>query len=218
MKSKKPLLTSRILAILEATYPEAKTTLEWKTPFQLLVATVLSAQSTDKAVNKATKKLFEDHPDPESFAKLSPEELKSYIKTVGLSSAKARHLVEADRMILENFEGQVPRTLEELMSLPGVGRKTGNVVLSNAFGIPAIAVDTHVYRVSHRLGLTSSKSFLGTEKELMEAIPKEKWSQAHHWLIHHGRAICKSKPLCSICPLNEICPRVGVRRETRGGG
>ncbi|HEY9765347.1 MAG TPA: endonuclease III [Chroococcales cyanobacterium] len=200
----------KILSILEQTYPEARTTLDWKTPFQLLVATVLSAHSTDKAVNKATKKLFDEFPDPESFSKLTAENLEGYIKTVGLSSTKARHLVEANRMIREEFDGEVPRTLEELVRLPGVGRKTADVVLSNAFGIPAIAVDTHVYRVAHRLGLASSKSFLGTEKELMEKIPKEKWSKAHHWLIHHGRAICKSKPLCSICPLNEICPKIGL--------
>lgn len=205
--------TDELIQRLAQHYPEAKTTLDWQTPFQLLVATVLSAQSTDKRVNLVTAPLFREYPDAASFARLSPEELEPRIRPCGLSKTKALHLVQTARILLEEYGGEVPQDLDSLMKLPGVGRKTADVVVSNAFGIPAIAVDTHVFRVSHRLGLAQSSTPLGTEKELMERVPRDNWTQFHHWLIYHGRAICKPIPLCSTCFLADLCPKIGVTKS-----
>ncbi len=195
-----------VLDILEKTYPDATTELVHKNPYELLIATMLSAQTTDKQVNKVTPGLFERFPDAKALAEADISEIESLIKTCGFYKSKARNIKEACRIIVEEYGGRVPQTMEELTDLPGVGRKTANVVLSNAFGVDAIAVDTHVFRVANRLGLAQSGDVRGTEEQLMENIPREKWSRAHHWLIHHGRRICKARrPKCAGCPLAEVC-------------
>lgn len=195
-----------VLDILEKTYPDATTELVHKNPYELLIATMLSAQTTDKQVNRVTPGLFERFPDPKALAEADIGEIESLIKTCGFYKTKARNIKEACRIIVEEYGGRVPQTMEELTDLPGVGRKTANVVLSNAFGVDAIAVDTHVFRVANRLGLAQSGDVRGTEEQLMENIPREKWSRAHHWLIHHGRRICKARrPKCEECPLAEVC-------------
>lgn len=195
-----------ILSILESMYPHAKTALNHENPFQLLVATILSAQTTDERVNMITSDLFKAYPDAHSLAQASEKSVGEIIKSVGLWRTKARNLVETAKILSQEYDGQVPKTREELETLPGVGRKTASVVLANAFGVPAIAVDTHVFRVSNRLGLAEAGNPLETEKQLMEVIPKDKWINAHHWLIYHGRAICKARnPQCEQCPLNPYC-------------
>ncbi len=195
-----------VLEILEREYGGTTTALKYNSDFQLLVATILSAQSTDDQVNKITRSLFQEHPTPESFAKLSVEELEEKIKRVGLYRSKARNILAMVHKLLQEHNGKVPRTREELTRLPGVGRKTANVVMSTAFQIPAIAVDTHVFRVANRIGLAEATNELNTEKQLMEHIPREKWGQAHHWLIWHGRKVCRARnPRCDICPLTEYC-------------
>jgi len=204
MISKKNI--QKVLEILESEYGNTTTALKFETDFQLLVSTIMSAQSTDDQVNKITKTLFLEHPDAESFAVLSLEELEEKIKKVGLFRSKAKNILATAKKILNEYNGEVPRTREELTQLPGVGRKTANVVMSVAFGIPAIAVDTHVFRVSNRIGLANAKNELNTEKDLQKNIPQEKWSMAHHWLIWHGRKVCKAQnPKCEICPLKEYC-------------
>jgi endonuclease-3 len=194
------------LAILQATYPGAKPALDFSSSFELLVATILSAQSTDVMVNKCTTELFPVANTPEQIAAMSEEELFPYIKRCGFYNTKGRHILETARILVANFGGEVPANLTKLQTLPGVGRKTANVVASNAFGIPAIAVDTHVFRVSNRIGLAQAKNVDKTEEQLQKAIPREHWTQAHHWLIYHGRQICDArKPKCEICPLSHIC-------------
>lgn len=196
----------KVLSILDKTYPNAGSELKFKNPFELLVAVMLSAQSTDKTVNKVTQKLFEQYKTPYDFLNITQDKLEQEIKIIGIYRNKAKNILSACREIVEKFGGQVPNRMEDLMSLPGVGRKTADVVLSNAFGIPAIAVDTHVFRVSNRIGLSDSKNVLDTEKQLMKAIPKDMWSKAHHLLIWHGRRICSArKPKCDICPVAEYC-------------
>lgn len=201
----------QILHILEQTYPNPKTALNHDSPFQLLIATILSAQCTDKRVNIITQQLFRDYPDCSSLAKLGPEEIAEYIRSAGLWKAKAANIHRTCQMLLSEYDGQIPSTREELEKLPGVGRKTANVVLANAFNVPAIAVDTHVQRVANRLGLANAKTPLETERQLMAAIPEEQWADAHHWLIYHGRQICMAKnPHCDDCPLNKLCPAARV--------
>lgn len=196
----------RILALLQETYQGAKTALNYSNVFELLIATMLAAQSTDRQVNIITASLFKKYPDPQSFARLTPEELEQEIKGVGLYRNKSRNIIAACRQILEKHNGQVPRNREELEALPGVGRKTANVVLSIGFGQPALAVDTHVFRVANRLKLAEAKNPLDTEKQLCEWIPQELWSEVHHWLIYHGRQVCKARnPLCPQCNLSEYC-------------
>jgi endonuclease-3 len=195
-----------VLAILKKTYGTTGTALKFGTPFQLLVSTMLAAQSTDKQVNKITKNLYRDYPDAKSFLKLSVEDLEEKIKSIGLYRNKARNILAAAAMLIEKYGGEVPQTREELVQLPGVGRKTANVVLSVGFQLDAIAVDTHVFRVSNRIGLAEATNVEKTEQQLMENIPQKDWSAAHHWLIWHGRSICKAQnPQCSICPINEYC-------------
>ena len=194
------------LATLEKLYPEAKPALVFSTPYELLVAVTLSAQCTDERVNKVTKVLFERYSTPEAMVTLTEEELEKYIFSCGFYRMKAQHILSASRDILEKFGGEVPRTVEELMSLAGVGKKTANVVYSVAFGGDAIAVDTHVFRVSNRLGLAKGDTPLKVEAGLQKAIPKADWSKAHHWLIYHGRRVCHSqKPACESCALRDIC-------------
>ncbi len=198
--------TKEILEILKETYPDAKCELNYNSPFQLLVATILSAQTTDKKVNEVTETLFKDYPDLDSFLTLTNEDLEKRIKQIGLYRNKAKNLVLMCRQLKENFNGEVPKTMEGIMSLAGAGRKTANVVLSNAFGVPSIAVDTHVFRVSNRLALANSNNVLEVEKQLQKELPKKEWSLTHHLLIFHGRRCCTSqRPKCFECPLNHIC-------------
>ena len=195
-----------VINILLELYPDAKAELNYSKSFELLIATILSAQCTDVQVNKTTEKLFKDYKTPEDYLGLTEEELGEMIRSCGFYKTKSKNILATSKLIVENFNGQVPDTLEELITLPGVGRKTANVVLSNAFGKPAIAVDTHVFRVSNRIGLADSKNVLDTERDLMDNIDKKTWSKAHHLLIFHGRRICKArKPLCKNCPLTDYC-------------
>lgn len=195
-----------ILAILEKKYGGTETALNYQSSFQLLISTMLAAQSTDVRVNIVTKDLFRDYPTADKMAQLDVETMESYIKTVGLYKTKAKNVLATSKILLEKYCGDVPDTREEFIKLPGVGRKTANVVLSIAKGVPTIAVDTHVFRVSNRLGLAEAGNVLDTEKQLMQNIPEEKWSDAHHWLIWHGRKICKARnPLCEQCPLADLC-------------
>lgn len=198
--------SEEILKELEKLYPDAKPALHFRSPYELLVAVVLSAQCTDERVNKVTKVLFEHYDTPEKMLALSQEELEKYIFSCGFYRNKAKHILSASRDILEKFGGQVPETLEKLQMLAGVGRKTANVVYAVAFGGDAIAVDTHVFRVSNRLGLASGNTPQKVEEGLQKAIPKELWSIAHHYLIWHGRRVCHSqKPDCAGCTLKEFC-------------
>ena len=198
--------TKEILEILKETYPDAKCELNYETPFQLLVATCLSAQTTDVKVNQVTDTLFKDYPDLDSFLTLTNEQIEERIKSIGLYRNKAKNLIMMVHQLKENFGGEVPKTMEGITSLAGAGRKTANVVLSNAFGVPSIAVDTHVFRVSNRLDLADSDNVLEVEKQLQKELPKEEWSLTHHLLIFHGRRCCIArKPKCFECPLNTIC-------------
>lgn len=196
----------KILERLAALYPDARPALCYRTPYELLVAVVLSAQCTDERVNKVTAVLFEKYDTPEKMLRLSQEELEKYIYSCGFYHNKAKHILSASRDITERFGGKVPATLEELQTLAGVGRKTANVVYSVAFGGDAIAVDTHVFRVSNRLGLAPGKTPQAVEEGLMKAIPQKDWSKAHHWLIWHGRRVCHSqRPDCANCALFVYC-------------
>lgn len=196
----------KILDILEQTYPDAECELNYTSAFELLIATILSAQCTDVRVNKVTAELFKKYNKPEDFAKLSTAEISEEIKSCGLYKSKAQKIKETSVILCSNYGGEVPDKMEELVKLPGVGRKTANVVLSNAFGVDAIAVDTHVFRVSNRIGLVKTDTPEKTEFELMKVLPKKRWSKAHHLIIFHGRRICKArKPECNICPIVEYC-------------
>ncbi len=187
-------------------FPDAKAELNYSTPYELLVATILSAQCTDVRVNKVTAELFVKYNTPESMTQLTAEELGEKIRTCGVYRNKAKNILATSRILIEEYDSRVPETMEELVELPGVGRKTANVVLANAFGVPAIAVDTHVFRVSNRIGLAHSDNVYDTEMELRNALPKEKWSKHHHTLIFLGRRVCKArKPLCEECNLNGLC-------------
>ncbi|MGI6678404.1 MAG: endonuclease III [Dehalobacterium sp.] len=205
-----------IFAILEDTYRGMTTALNFSNPFELMVATILSAQTNDNQVNKITEALFKKYQTPEQFSRLKPEELEQEIKTCGLYKNKAKNIIASAKLIQDQFRGEVPQTREELLLLPGVGRKTANVILSNAFNIPAFAVDTHVFRVSARLGLSSGTNPTVTEGELTALIPEEKWGDAHHWFIWHGRKICFArKPKCSSCPLKHLCPSIQEYEEVK---
>ena len=198
--------TKDILGILKEDYPDAKCELNHESPFQLLVATILSAQTTDKKVNEVTETLFRDYPNLDAFLNLSVEELEERIKQIGLYRSKAKNLIMMCNQLKEKFNGEVPKTMEEITSLAGAGRKTANVVLSNAFGVPSIAVDTHVFRVSNRLGMADSDNVLEVEKQLQKELPKKEWSLTHHLLIFHGRRCCIARnPKCEICNLTKYC-------------
>lgn len=195
-----------ILATLESLYGDEQCGLDFETPFELLIATILSAQCTDVRVNIVTKDLFLAYNTPKDILELGEEKLLGKIKTCGLSKTKAKNIMLTCHRLLSEYNGKVPDKFEELITLPGVGRKTANVVLSNAFSVPAIAVDTHVFRVSRRIGLAEGETVLEVEKELMKNIPQNKWSQAHHWLIWHGRKCCVArKPNCQKCELYPFC-------------
>ncbi len=198
--------TKFILENLKEMYPDAKCELNHETPFQLLVATILSAQTTDKKVNEVTKDLFKQYPDVDSFLTMSINELEDRIKQIGLYRTKAKNLMIMCNQLKDNFNGEVPKTMEGITSLAGAGRKTANVVLSNAFGVPSIAVDTHVFRVSNRLGLADSDNVLEVEKQLQKELPKKEWTLTHHLLIFHGRYCCIARnPKCNECRLQSKC-------------
>lgn len=191
-----------VLGELEKLYPQAGAELNFTNPFETVIATVLAAQCTDKRVNIVTAKLFPQYPDAKAMAQLTPEELEPMIQECGLFHTKARNIVELCRILVAKYDGRVPDTMEELVQLPGVGRKTANVVLANAFGKPAFAVDTHVFRVSNRIGLAHANNVEQTERQLMEAVPRDRWSHTHHLLIWHGRRCCTArKPACERCPI-----------------
>lgn len=207
--TKKELYT-RVLSFFRELHPEVTTELEFGSVFQLLVAVVLSAQCTDKRVNQVTPELFAHYPDARAMAEADESEIYEYVKSVSYPNAKARHLVELSRMLVDEYGGEVPNDFDALLRLPGVGRKTANVMQAVAFGQSAMPVDTHVYRVSHRLGLVPSTADtpLKVEKMLVKHIPAEDLARAHHWLLLHGRYVCTSrKPHCDKCELSDICPK-----------
>ena len=196
----------KVLNGLSQQHPDAKPELNFRNPYELLIATILSAQCTEKQVNRVTPALFDAYPTPEALASAEPEDVEPYIHSCGFYHNKAKNIVMACRNIVEQFGGNVPDNREGLESLAGVGRKTANVVLSNAFGVPAIAVDTHVFRVANRIGLVNAGNVEETERQLMSNIPNDKWSIAHHWLIFHGRRVCGArKPDCGACIISELC-------------
>jgi endonuclease-3 len=191
---------------LRSANPHPTTELIYHNPFELLIAVILSAQATDKSVNKATAILFKAANTPKAVAQLGQSKLESYIKTIGLYKNKAKHIIATCQKLIDSFQSQVPESREELESLPGVGRKTANVILNTCFGKPTIAVDTHIFRVANRIGLASGKTPLAVEKQLLKNIPKKFQHDAHHWLILHGRYICTArKPHCPSCPINDLC-------------
>lgn len=194
-----------VLAELENLYPDAGPELHFTNPYETLVAVMLSAQCTDRQVNKVTPALFERYPTVESMAQASVEDVYAMVKSCGFKT-KASNIVEACRLIMQRHGGEVPGDMKALMDLPGVGQKTANVVLANAFGIPTIAVDTHVFRVSNRIGLVQAKNVEETERQLQKAIPQKDWVKAHHWLIFHGRRVCHARnPQCASCAIQPLC-------------
>lgn len=200
-----------IVQILAATYPDAHCALVHKNPFQLLVATILSAQCTDARVNEVTPSLFKQFPNPAAFAKADLESIEEAIRSTGFFHNKARNIQACCQMIVDRFRGDVPKTMEELVTLAGVGRKTANVILGNCFDVPGIVVDTHVLRLSNRLGLTLNKDPEKIEMDLAALIPAQEQVLFCHRMIDHGRKVCNArKPLCTICPLEGVCPKVGV--------
>lgn len=203
-----------IVGWFETNMPVAQPELHFDNPWQLLVAVMLSAQCTDKRVNMVTPALFEAFPTPEEMAAATEEQLFPFIKSVSYPNSKTQHLLEAARMIVNDFGGEVPKDSEQLQKLPGVGRKTANVVTSVLWDNPVIAVDTHVFRVAHRLGLSRGTTPLAVEKDLTANIPEQKRPTAHHWLILHGRYVCKAaRPLCDNCGLAQFCPEFKKRRS-----
>ena len=195
-----------IFTRLKAANPAPTTELRYATPFQLLIAVILSAQATDKSVNKATAELFKAARTPQSLLKLGEEGLKRYIKTIGLYNSKARNIIKACTLLVEKHGGRVPEDRAALEALPGVGRKTANVILNTAFGHPTIAVDTHIFRVANRTGLAPGKTVLEVEKKLLKVVPDEFKKDAHHWLILHGRYVCQArKPRCGACAIQDLC-------------
>lgn len=202
---------TKIRTALKKLYPDAECALHYDSPLQLLIATILSAQCTDVRVNMVTPALFARFPDASSFANADRAEIEALIQSTGFFRNKAKHIQECCRLLVERHGGEVPSTLDELVQLPGIGRKTANVVLGNAFGIPGITVDTHVGRLSRRLGLTEEDDPEKVERDLMALLPEEEWTQMSHSLILHGRQVCHArKPNCAGCEMEKFCPRVGV--------
>lgn len=198
--------TFSILQTLAKDFPNPKSELQFQSPFQLLVAVILSAQCTDKRVNQVTPALFEVAPTPQKMADLPQEQLEQLIHSCGFYHSKANYLKQMSRDLLTRFGGNVPNNIEDLRTLAGVGRKTANVVYAVAFGGQAIAVDTHVFRVANRLGIACANNVLDTEKQLMQAIPQDQWADSHHYLLLHGRYVCKSqRPLCEKCSVKQFC-------------
>ena len=209
-----PAKRAEIYTRLRAANPHPTTELRYQTPFELLVAVILSAQATDVGVNKATAKLYPVANTPSDILALGVDGLKTYIRTIGLFNSKAENIIKTCRILLEQHDGEVPRTREALEALPGVGRKTANVILNTAFGEPTIAVDTHIFRVSNRTGLAKGKTPLEVEKRLLKFTADEFKQDAHHWLILHGRYVCKArKPDCPACSIKDLCeyrPKTGA--------
>src|ERR1700722_10250253 len=204
----------RELDILKATYPRAETALEYESPFTLLIAVILSAQCTDARVNATTPHLFARYPDAAALAQADPAEVEATIKSCGFFRMKTRNIIAASQALVEQHGGVVPADREALEALPGVGRKTASVVLSVAFAAPELAVDTHVFRVAHRLGLTTATTPRGVEDDVVKLVPADKLRHAHHWLILHGRTICKAPvPLCERCPVSTLCPSLSLVRR-----
>jgi endonuclease-3 len=202
----KPDVLNEFFRRLAAEQPEPKTELNYSSPYTLLVAVVLSAQATDTGVNKATAKLFQRVKTPKAMLELGEAGLKSHIKTIGLFNAKAKNVMALSKKLMDEFHGEVPRTREDLQSLPGVGRKTANVVLNVVYGEPTMAVDTHVFRVANRTGLAKGKTPEEVEHKLVKNIPKKWMQHAHHWLILHGRYTCKARaPMCPTCIVRDLC-------------
>jgi endonuclease-3 len=202
----------QVLEILEGLYPEARCALHFENAWQLLVATILSAQCTDRRVNIVTEGLFDRFPDPISLAAAQPAEVEELIRSTGFFRNKAKNLIACAAQVVASYDGNVPCTMEQLVSLPGVGRKTANVVLGNAFGVPGLAVDTHVKRLVRRLGWTRQRDPEGIERALCSILPPSRWTQTSHLLIHHGRNLCKAqRPLCTRCPVQPHCPRIGLK-------
>ena len=196
----------KVLDILEDTYPEAECALDHKNVFELLVCVVLSAQTTDKSVNRISPELFSKYPDAKALSEADQADVEEILHSIGMYRTKAKNIISLAKELVIRYHGIVPNTYEELVELPGVGRKTANVVLSVGFGVQRIAVDTHVFRVANRIGLVSEKNVLKTELSLMDCIPEDRWSKTHHSLIFHGRNICYArKPKCKECPIADIC-------------
>lgn len=195
-----------IFRILKKNNPNPTTELEYSSTFELLIAVVLSAQATDTSVNKATLPLFKKYNTPKAIHTLGEENLKEYIKSIGLYNTKAKNIIALCKILIDKYQGDVPDNREQLEQLPGVGRKTANVVLNTAFGQPTMAVDTHIFRVSNRIGIANGKTPLAVEKQLVKNIPHQFLQDAHHWLILHGRYVCKAqKPSCNSCSINKYC-------------
>lgn len=206
----------KVLDILEERYPDAECALDHKNVFELIVAVSLSAQTTDKSVNQVTPELFAHYPTPQALAEAEAIDVEEYIHRIGMYRTKAKNIVAMAKKLCDDFGGEVPNDYDSLVSLPGVGRKTANVVLAVGFGQQRIAVDTHVFRVANRIGLTCEKDVLKTELSLMERIPEERWSRTHHSLIFHGRQCCDArKPKCDDCPINTYCEYVNGKEENR---
>jgi endonuclease III len=204
----------KIIQALHKLYPNAKCSLDHESPFQLLVATILSAQCTDVRVNMITPALFAKYKTPKDFANAKIADLEKLIRSTGFYKNKAKNIKAAATELVEKYKGQVPGTMEELFGLAGVGRKTANVVLGNAFGVPSMVVDTHVTRLSNRLGWVKTEDAVKIEKELEKLVPKKEWTDLSHLLIYHGRAICVARsPKCDLCQIFRYCPRRGVKNE-----
>jgi len=203
-----------VLVLLETTHADATIALNFSNPLELLVATILSAQCTDVRVNQVTRELFRKYPEARAYAEADLSELEKDIRSTGFYRNKAKNLIGCATVLVERHGGKVPATMEELTALPGVGRKTANVVLGNAFGVPGMVVDTHVKRVATRLGWTRERDPEKIERDLCALLPRQKWSHTAHVLIFHGRRVCKAPtPLCSLCPVLDYCPRLGVKKS-----
>jgi endonuclease-3 len=221
MKAPNPLRTRarRIVRELARLYPDARCSLDYTNPLQLLIATILSAQCTDERVNKVTPALFARYLDAAAFATAKPQELEALIQSTGFFRNKARNIQLCCKQLVEKFGGEVPGSMEDLVPLPGIGRKTANVVLGNSFGVPGVVVDTHVARLSLRMGLSAATNPEKIEADLMTLIPKQEWTAFGHRMIYHGRQVCQArKPRCGECSLRKICPQIGVDSPTDGPG
>lgn len=219
MMEKKTMSKSKqkeMLHLLALAYPDAKPALHFRNAYELLVAVLLSAQCTDERVNIVTADLFENAPNAAAMVDLGEEAIRETIQSCGLYKNKAKNIAALSRILVEKYDGKVPKDREDLESLPGIGRKSANVVMSVAFGIPALAVDTHVFRVSRRMGFSAGEDVRKVEEDLMALIPREDWSAAHHWLIFHGRRCCKAqRPLCDGCPVEALCPRLFLDQKKK---
>lgn len=203
--------TKKILRVLKKTYPNVECALHHKNPFELAVATILSAQCTDKRVNQVTPPLFKKYPTPRHFAKAPIEDIEKVIRSAGFYKNKAKSIKGLCQKLVAEHKGQIPKTMEELVKLPGIGRKTANVILGVAYGVPGVVVDTHVIRLTNRMGLTRQKDPVKIEFEMMDLISKKDWTDFGLLFIQHGRAICEARrPKCEVCPIHAICPKVGV--------